>query len=83
VRTTLVTMLPVHVLHDVSPYGRVLTAVAPFLAALVLRLIFGKNMATRALLSISVFWFAANIFVAPYSYSTRQDLVNLRRAVLR
>jgi hypothetical protein len=76
-------MIPVHVLHHLNPYGRVLTAFAPFLATIVSRLIFGKNRVTRMMLSISVFWFAANIFVAPYSYSTPQDLVNLRRAVFR
>jgi hypothetical protein len=59
------------------------TAITPFLAAIVLRLIFGKNRVTRALLSISTIWFAVNVFMAPYSNGMRQDLVNLRRTVFR
>jgi hypothetical protein len=35
------------------------------------------------LLSISTIWFAVNVFLAPYSYGMRQDLMNLRRAVFR
>ncbi|HUB80093.1 MAG TPA: hypothetical protein VMB03_14910 [Bryobacteraceae bacterium] len=66
-----------------TPYARVVTAVTPFLIAIVIRLIFGKNKVTRALLSISTIWFAVNVFLAPYSYGMRQDLVNLRRAVFR
>jgi hypothetical protein len=76
-------MLPGQIFDHLSPYARVSTAIAPFLAAIVLRLLFGKNRATRALLSISTFWFAANVFMAPYSYGMRQDLVNLRRALFR
>jgi len=66
-----------------SPYARVVTAITPFLAAIVLRLMFGKNQVTRALLSISTIWFAMNVFLAPYSYGMRQDLANLRRMVFR
>jgi len=74
---------PAAIFDRLSPYARVVTAVTPFLAAIVLRLMFGKNRLTRALLSISVIWFALNILLAPYSYGMRQDLVNLRRAVFR
>jgi hypothetical protein len=66
-----------------TPYARVVTAITPFLAAIVMRLLFGKNQVTRALLSVSTIWFALNVFLAPYSYGMRQDLVNLRRAVFR
>ena len=76
-------MSPGTIFDRLSPYARVVTAIAPFLAAIVLRLIFGKNRVTRALLSVGTIWFAANVFMAPYSYAMRQDLVNLRRAVLR
>ena len=76
-------MSPAAIFDRLSPYARVVTAVTPFLAAIVLRLMFGKNRLTRALLSISVIWFALNILLAPYSYGMRQDLVNLRRAVFR
>lgn len=76
-------MWPGTIFDRLSPYARVVTAIVPFLAAIVLRLIFGKNKITRALLSISTIWFAANVFMAPYSYGMRQDLQNLRRTVFR
>ena len=76
-------MFPGTIFDRLSPYARVVTAVMPFLSAIVLRLIFGKNRFTRGLLSISTIWFALNVFLAPYSYGMRQDLVNLRRAVFR
>jgi hypothetical protein len=76
-------MLPGTIFDRLSPYARVATAITPFVAAIVLRLLFGKNRVTRALLSISTIWFAVNVFMAPYSYGMRQDLVNLRRAVFR
>ncbi len=70
-------MLPASLLDDLSPYARVATAIAPFLAAIVLRLIFGKNRVTQILLSISTTWFAINILLAPYSASMRRDLDHL------
>ena len=76
-------MLPWTIFERLSPYARVATAITPFVAAIVLRLLFGKNRVTRALLSISTIWFAVNVFMAPYSYGMQQDLVNLRRAVFR
>jgi hypothetical protein len=76
-------MFPGAIFDRLSPYARVMTAILPFLAAIVCRLMFGKNRVTRALLSISTIWFALNVFLAPYSYGMRQDLVNLRRAVFR
>jgi hypothetical protein len=76
-------MFPGAIFDRLSPYARVVTAIVPFLAAIVLRLFFGKNKVTRALLSIGTIWFALNVFLAPYSYGMRQDLVNLRRAMFR
>ena len=68
---------------ELSPYARVVTAIAPFLGAIVLRLLFGKNQFTRLALSVSTVWFAVNVLMAPYSYGMRQDLINLHRAVFR
>jgi hypothetical protein len=76
-------MFPGAIFDRLSPYARVVTAIMPFLAAIVLRLIFGKNRVTQALLSIGTIWFAVNVFMAPYSNGMRQDLVNLRRTVFR
>jgi hypothetical protein len=71
-------MLPVRLLDELSPYARVVTAIAPFLLAIVLRLTFGKNRVTRILLSISTTWFAINILLAPYSANMQRDLNHLR-----
>jgi hypothetical protein len=70
-------------LDRLSPYARVVTAITPFLGAIVMRLIFGKNRLTRTLLSVTTVWFAVNVLMAPYSYGMRQDLVNLRRELFR
>jgi len=76
-------MDPGNVFNHISPYARVVAAITPFLGALVLRLIFGKNRFTRTVLSVSTIWFAVNVFMAPYSYGMRQDLQNLQHAVFR
>jgi hypothetical protein len=65
-------------MDDLSPHARVATAIAPFLLAIVLRLMFGKNRVTGFLLSISTTWFAINILMAPYSANMRRDLDDLR-----
>jgi hypothetical protein len=69
---------PSSVLLELSPYARVTTAVVPFVIAVLLRLVFGKNKVTRLLLSVSTTWFAINVLMAPYSPGMRQDLSNLR-----
>ena len=62
---------------EMGPYARVTTAVAPFIAASALRLMFGKCRTTRLLLSISTMWFAVNVLLAPYSVGMRQDISKL------
>ncbi|HUA57200.1 MAG TPA: hypothetical protein VML19_00495 [Verrucomicrobiae bacterium] len=66
------------ILQELSPYARVSTAVVPFVTAILLRLIFGKNKLTRLLLSVSTTWFAINVLMAPYSTGMQEDLSNLR-----
>lgn len=70
------------IFNTLSPHARVATAVIPFLVALALRLILGKNRITGALISIATVWFAINVLMAPYSAGMRRDIVNLR-SVLR
>lgn len=65
-------------LEDLTPYGRVATAVAPFVAAIVLRVILGKSKLTGMLISASTMWFVVNVLMAPYSAGMRQDIENLR-----
>ena len=61
----------------ISPHARVATALIPFLAALVLRLILGKNRFTRAVLSLATMWFAINVLMAPYSVDMRRELLRI------
>jgi hypothetical protein len=67
-----------NILNHLSPYARVLTAVMPFVLAIALRFIYGKNRATQVLLSISTAWFAVNVLLAPYSLRMQQDIAQVR-----
>jgi hypothetical protein len=69
---------PVNILDDLSPYARVATALAPFLLAIILRLVVGKNRVTRLLLSLSTTWFAINILLTPYSARMQNDINSIR-----
>ena len=60
----------------ISPHARVATALIPFLGALVLRLMLGKNRLTRAVLSLATMWFAINVLMAPYSLEMRREILN-------
>ncbi|PWU08632.1 MAG: hypothetical protein C5B51_07575 [Terriglobia bacterium] len=70
-------MSPWDFIDALTPHARVTTALAPFLMALIARLIFGKNRLTRAVLSLSTMWFAINVLLAPFSVSLRQELLHL------
>lgn len=70
-------------LEDLSPHARVATAVAPFVGAMLLRLLLGKNRLTRALISLGTMWFAINVLAAPYSERMRQDIVDLQHNIFR
>lgn len=61
----------------ISPHARVATALIPFLGAIVLRLILGKNMFTRAVLSAATMWFAINVLLAPYSLELRREIQHI------
>ncbi len=71
-------MLPLHLLEDLSPHARVATAVAPFVLALVLRVVLGRSRLTSLMVSLSTVWFAINIFLAPYSARMREDIRELQ-----
>jgi hypothetical protein len=68
---------PSVILQELSPYARVSTAVVPFVTAIILRLVFGKNKVTRLLLSVSTTWFAINVLMAPYSTGMQEDLAHI------
>jgi len=64
--------------EEFTPHARVITAIAPFLMAIVMRLVLGKNKLTRMLLSLSTTWFAINVLLAPYSGRMQAELQSLR-----
>jgi hypothetical protein len=71
-------MPPMRLLDDLSPHARVATAVAPFLAALVLRLILGKGRLTGWLITLGTVWFTINVLMAPYSARMREEILRLQ-----
>jgi hypothetical protein len=64
--------------EDLTPHGQVVTAVLPFVAAILLRLFLGKNRLTRVLLSASTAWFAINVLLTPLSEGMRSDVFDVR-----
>lgn len=60
-----------------TPHARVVTAVAPFVLAMLLRLLMGRNQFTRYAVSGSTLWFLVNILLAPYSRSMTDDIQGL------
>ena len=60
---------------NLSPQARVATAVAPFVAAVVLRLILGKGRFTRIGISVATVWFVVNVLIAPYSPKMQQEIL--------
>ena len=71
-------MLPASVFEDLSPHARVATAVLPFVAVMLLRLVLGNNRLTRVLISLSTTWLVINVLMAPYSEGMRRDILDLR-----
>lgn len=61
--------------EELSPDGRVATALIPFLAAIVVRLLFGKNRITQTVLWLATMWFMVSALMAPFSL----ERLNLRR----
>lgn len=59
---------------DLGPYARIGIAIAPFLVAMLLRLLFGKNRLTGLLVTLTTMWFTVNVLVAPYSIKMQQEL---------
>jgi hypothetical protein len=70
-------VVPGTIFDEWSPHLRVATAVAPFVIALVMRILLGGNSLTRWLLTLATIWFAVSVLMAPYSAGMRQDIRNL------
>lgn len=73
-------MEPERLFEELTPQLRVAVAVAPFVVALVMRVILGRSQLTRWLVTLSTMWFAINVLLAPYSTGMRQDLMRLPSA---
>jgi hypothetical protein len=69
---------PGNILQSLSPYARLATAVAPFLAVAAVRLIFGRSRFTGVLLTVATVWFAANVLMTPYSSHMQRDIQSVR-----
>lgn len=70
-------MWPGTLFDQLTPHARVATALIPFLVALVLRLIMGKNRFTRGALSVATMWFAINVLLTPYSADMQREILRL------
>ena len=66
------------VVDALSPHARVATAVAPFAAAMILRVALGSNRFIQWLIWAGTMWFLINVLMAPYSPGMRDDFVALR-----
>ena len=60
-----------------TPDERVMTAVIPFVVAMLLRVVLGRTQFTRWAITLGTMWFAFNVLLAPYSTGIRQDLFDL------
>ncbi len=63
---------------ELTPHARVAAATAPFVVALLFRLVLGNCRATRWMISLGTVWFAVNVLMAPYSAGMRQDIQSWR-----
>lgn len=70
-------MLPGSLVDGLSPHARVATAVLPFAAVMVTRVVWGKSRIMGWLITISTVWFAINVLMAPYSARMLQDIRNV------
>jgi hypothetical protein len=66
-----------NLLSELSTYTRVVTAVLPFLLAMIARLLWGKSPIMSWLITLSTVWFVVNVLVAPYSAPMRQEIQSL------
>ena len=66
------------VLDSLTPLARVTIAGSPVLAAVILRVAFGRNGITRWLVTLATMWFAINVLSAPFTAGVRRDMMSVR-----
>ena len=64
-------------LEDLSPYARLTFAVAPFVIAIILRVILGRNRLTGVAITLGTLWLAVSVLMAPFSAGMQRDLDKL------
>jgi hypothetical protein len=67
--------MPFGFFEELPAHVRVTVAILPFLLALIVRLLFGKNRVTQTALWLATMWFTLTVTMAPFSY----EIPNLRR----
>jgi hypothetical protein len=65
------------ILEFLGTHAHVAWAVAPFLAAMALRLLLGKTRFISLLVSLSAMWFAINVLMTPYSPERQREIESL------
>jgi hypothetical protein len=60
-----------------TPERQVIVAAAPFVAAMLLRLLLGRTQFSRWVVTLGTMWFAINVLLAPYSAGIREDLFEI------
>ncbi len=58
----------------VSPGQKVITALIPFVAASLLRLMYGRSRTTEVLLTIGTSWFLVNVLITPFEAEIQRVL---------
>jgi hypothetical protein len=62
------------ILDSLSAHAHLAAALAPFVMALALRLLLGKNRLTTWLVSLSTMWFVINVLLTPYSPAIQREI---------
>ena len=61
----------------IGPISRVTIAIAPFLAAVLLRVFVGRSRLMGSLITLATGWFALNVLLSPSFEKTRETLYAL------
>ena len=69
---------PQGLLEQLSPHARVATAVAPFVGAVLFRIVTGRSRFASLFISAATTWFAVIVLLTPVSFGMQQDLLRLR-----
>jgi len=60
-------------------HAGLMSAIAPILVAIALRIFFGGGRVTNVLVSLATVWFTVNVLATPYSFAMQQDIERVRQ----